>query len=288
MIAGRPWLTNPLRSRCLVCMTKNISRYDRDIKPLPPNIKDKLIKLMSTQGHINDSNISQPLRSNPSQSGNIFHACRIVCFFQMRGTKVLHPDVEKLDLRDCDVSDRALQQLGCCKQLKKLNLNSWKGDRVTITSEGVKTVALSCPYLFEASLKRCCNLTDEGVLALAVNCKLLQIVNLSGCFSITDVSLHALGQNCRFLHSIDFSATKVTDDGVIALVSGGCSQKIKEIHMGRCVNLTDEAVEAVLTCCPQVYILLFHGCPLVTDRSREALELLVGPNKIKQVTWTVY
>ncbi|XP_078529907.1 protein AMN1 homolog isoform X6 [Lissotriton helveticus] len=260
MIAGRPWLTNPLRSRCLVCMTKNISRYDRDIKPLPPNIKDKLIKLMSTQGHINDSNISQ----------------------------VLHPDVEKLDLRDCDVSDRALQQLGCCKQLKKLNLNSWKGDRVTITSEGVKTVALSCPYLFEASLKRCCNLTDEGVLALAVNCKLLQIVNLSGCFSITDVSLHALGQNCRFLHSIDFSATKVTDDGVIALVSGGCSQKIKEIHMGRCVNLTDEAVEAVLTCCPQVYILLFHGCPLVTDRSREALELLVGPNKIKQVTWTVY
>lgn len=34
--------------------------------------------------------------------------------------------------------------------------------------------------------------------------------------------------------------------------------------MGHCVNLTDEAVEAVLTCCPQICILLFHGCPLIT------------------------
>ncbi|XP_069484659.1 protein AMN1 homolog isoform X2 [Ambystoma mexicanum] len=229
---------------CLTCMTKNISRYVTDIKPLPPNIKDKLIKLMSLQGHITDSNISE----------------------------VLHPALEKLDLRDCDVSDSALQQLGGCKQLKKLNLNSWKGDRISITSEGVKTVALSCPHLFEASLKRCSSLTDEGVLALALNCKLLQIINLSGCFSITDVSLHALGQHCKFLHSIDFSATRVTDDGVIALVSGGCSQNIKEIHMGRCVNLTDDAVEAVLTCCPQVYILLFHGCPLITDLHRTTLQ----------------
>uniref|UniRef100_A0A8D0HD35 Uncharacterized protein n=2 Tax=Lepidosauria TaxID=8504 RepID=A0A8D0HD35_SPHPU len=34
--------------------------------------------------------------------------------------------------------------------------------------------------------------------------------------------------------------------------------------MERCVNLTDVAVEAVLTCCPMIYILLFHGCPLIT------------------------
>lgn len=34
--------------------------------------------------------------------------------------------------------------------------------------------------------------------------------------------------------------------------------------MERCVNLTDTAVEAVLTYCPMIHILLFHGCPLVT------------------------
>ncbi|XP_014377342.1 protein AMN1 homolog isoform X1 [Alligator sinensis] len=245
---------------CLQSLTKNISRYAADIKPLPPNIKDKLIKLMSIQGQITDSNIGE----------------------------VLHPAVEALDLRDCDISDNALLKLYICKHLKKINLNSCKENRLGITSEGVAALAWSCPYLREASFKRCCNLSNSGVLALALNCQHLQIANLGSCSGITDASLHALGQNCKFLHSVDFSSTQVTDDGVIALVSGVCSENLKEIHMERCVNLTDIAVEAVLTCCPKIYILLFHGCPLMTDRSREALEQLVGPNKIKQVTWTVY
>ncbi|XP_053321273.1 protein AMN1 homolog [Spea bombifrons] len=252
---------DPLLDLCLLCMTRDISRYESDVGPLPPNLKDKIIKLLSLQGHITDSNISQ----------------------------VLHPSVRKLDLRDCDVSDSALRVISRCKQLKKINLGSCKGEeRTSITSEGIQTLAVSCSDLLEVSLKRCCNLSDAGVLALALNCPLLQIVNLGGCSAITDQSLRALGRHCARLHSVDFSATRVTDDGVLALVSGRCSQTLKEIHMDRCVMLTDEAVEAVLTCCPHVYILLFHGCPLVTDRSREALEQLVGPNQIKQVTWTVY
>ncbi|XP_065498863.1 protein AMN1 homolog [Caloenas nicobarica] len=245
---------------CLQCLTKNLSRYAADIKSLPPNIKDKLIKLMSSQGQITDSNISE----------------------------VLHPAVESLDLRDCDISDNALLQLYNCKQLKKINLNSCKENRLGITSEGVIALALSCPYLREASFKRCCDITDSGVLALALNCQFLQIVNLGSCSGIMDASLQALGQNCKFLHSVDFSSTQVTDDGVTALVSGKCSKNLKEIHMERCVNLTDVAVEAVLTCCPKIHIFLFHGCPLVTDRSRDVLEQLIISNKIKQVSWTVY
>ncbi|XP_053929411.1 protein AMN1 homolog isoform X2 [Cuculus canorus] len=245
---------------CLRCLTKNLSRYAADMKSLPPNIKDKLIKLMSMQGQITDSNISE----------------------------VLHPAVEFLDLRDCDISDKALLQLCNCKQLKKINLNSWKEKRLGITSEGVIALALSCPYLREASFKRCCGITDSGVLALALNCQFLQIVNLGSCSGIMDASLQALGENCKFLHSVDFSSTLVTDDGVVALVSGTCSKNLKEIHMECCVSLTDVAVEAVLTCCPKIHILLFHGCPLMTDRSRDALEQLVLSNKMKQVTWTVY
>ncbi|XP_020831450.1 protein AMN1 homolog isoform X3 [Phascolarctos cinereus] len=203
---------------CLWCLMKNISRYVTDIKLLPPNIKDKMIKIMSFQGRITDSNISE----------------------------ILHPEVDSLDLRSCDISDTALLQLCNCRKLKKLNLNSSKENRISVTSEGIKAVASACSFLSEASLKRCSNLTDEGVLALALNCRLLKIVDLGGCSGITDVSLQALGENCPFLQSIDFSATQ-------------------EIHMGHCVNLTDGAVEAVLTCCPQIHILLFHECPLITD-----------------------
>lgn len=45
--------------RCLRCLIINISRYISDIKYLPPNIKDRLIKIMSTRGRITDSNINE-------------------------------------------------------------------------------------------------------------------------------------------------------------------------------------------------------------------------------------
>lgn len=41
--------------------------------------------------------------------------------------------------------------------------------------------------------------------------------------------------------------------------------------MERCVNLTDVAVEAVLTCCPKIHIVLFHGCPLITGGSSHTI-----------------
>ncbi|OWK03757.1 AMN1, partial [Cervus elaphus hippelaphus] len=126
---------------------------------------------------------------------------------------ILHPEVQTLDLRSCDISDTALLHLCNCRKLKKLNLNSSKENRISITSK--------------ASLKRCCNLTDEGVLALALNCRLLKIIDLGGCLGITDVSLQALGENCAFLQCVDFSATQVSDHGVVALVSGPCAKKLE-------------------------------------------------------------
>lgn len=95
------------------------------------------------------------------------------------------------------------------------------GDYVTVTDylfifnysvslTGVIALALSCPYLREASFKRCCNISDSGVLALALNCQFLQILNLGSCSGIMDASLQALGENCKFLHSVDFSSTQVT------------------------------------------------------------------------------
>lgn len=251
---------DPLLDRCLVCLIKNLSRYEADLEPLPPHLKDKLIKLLTVQGLLTDANIG----------------------------RVLHPSVKKLDLRDCDVSDDALRLISICRQLKKINLNSSKGEeRPSVTSEGITAIAQSCPYLNEVTLKKCCNLTDAGVLALSQHCPLLQVVNLSGCLGVGDASLEALGQNCPLLHSVDLSATKVTDDGIIALVTGKCSKNLKEIHIVRCRHVTDEAVEAILTCCTNIHILLFHGCPRITERSAVALEQLLGSKKLKQVTWTV-
>ncbi|KAE8613224.1 hypothetical protein XENTR_v10007629 [Xenopus tropicalis] len=246
---------------CVLSLAKSLSHYDSQIDPLPPHIKDKLIKLLSVHGLITDSNISQ----------------------------VLHPWVLKLDLRECDISDLSLRLLSRCRQLKEINVNAHKGEeRPLVTSEGLSALAQSCPSLHVISMKRCSNVTDHGVLSVALNCRLLQVINLGGCSGIGDGSLRALGQNCSFLQSVDFSATKVTDDGVRALVSGRCAQTLKEVLMSRCVFLTDRAVEHIVLSCPHINIFLFHGCPLVTGWSREILDHMAGSNKLKQVTWTIY
>ncbi|XP_049639803.1 protein AMN1 homolog [Suncus etruscus] len=251
---------SPLLDICLWYFAKNISRYITEVRPLPPNIKDRLLKIMSLEGQITDCNISE----------------------------ILHPEAQTLNIEGCDISDTALQHVCNCRKLRTLNLSSFEKKKNTITSEGIKAVASSCSYLQEVSLKRCSNVTDEGVLAFARHCRLLRIIKLSGCWGLTNAALQALGENCPLLQCIDFSFTQVSDDGVMALVSGPCAQKLEEINMGYCVNLTDKAVEAVLTCCPQIQILLFLECPLMTDRSREILEQSLGPNKLKQVMWTIY
>ncbi|XP_043944058.1 protein AMN1 homolog isoform X2 [Protopterus annectens] len=245
---------------CLIFLSKNISECLHEVKIIPSEVKDKLIKIMIWNGTLNDQNISQ----------------------------VIHSRLQMLNLQNCNISDEALRQLGNCKQLKMINVGFRSGERVSITSAGIISIASSCPSLKEVYLERCSNVLDEGILAIARNCKHLQILNIGRCSNITDSALYALGQNSCFLQSVKFSATKVTDDGVTALVSGVCSQSLKEVYMDRCVNLTDGSVEAVLNCCPKLHIFIFHECPLITERSREALYPFLRSNQIKQLTWTVY
>lgn len=88
-------------------------------------------------------------------------------------------------------------------------VKEWVTLSSVVSLAGVIALALSCPYLREASFKRCCDITDSGVLALALNCQFLQIVNLGSCSGIMDASLQALGEHCKFLHSVDFSSTQV-------------------------------------------------------------------------------
>ncbi|XP_046715432.1 protein AMN1 homolog isoform X2 [Silurus meridionalis] len=237
------------------CVAQYADRYIECIRTLPCGVKDKLLRIMTTKGTLTDSNISQ----------------------------LLHAGVHTLSLQNCMVSDSALRQINC-QHLKTIILIGC----VHITSEGLNALASHCVGLQVVDLTGCAAVTDSGVRALAQSCKRLEVISLSECPAISDVALIELGANCRCLYSIDFAGTEVTDDGVIGLVTGVCCQSLKELQMVRCHNLTDKAVAAVLSNCANIRIFHFHGCPLITDKSREALHNFIGPKKIKQISWTVY
>lgn len=238
-----------------VCVAQYADLYIECIRTLPFSVKDKLLRIMTTKGTLTDSNISQ----------------------------LLHAGIRTLGLQNCKVSDSALRQIHC-QQLKTIILIGC----AHITSEGLNALASQCMGLQVVDLTGCAAVTDSGVRALARSCKWLEVISLSECTAISDVALIELGANCRCLYSIDFGGTEVTDKGVIGLASGVCCQSLKELQMVRCRNLTDQAVAAVLSNCVNIRIFLFHGCPLITDKSREALHNLIGPKKIQQVSWSVY
>ena len=41
---------------------------------------------------------------------------------------------------------------------------------------------------------------------------------------------------------------------------------MQELHLNSCLELTDEAVEAVVQFCPNISIFLFPGCPKLTGK----------------------
>ncbi|KTF92091.1 hypothetical protein cypCar_00019860 [Cyprinus carpio] len=242
-----------LMSLCAFSVAQRAEEYE--IQMLPAAVKDRLLRIMMSYGTVTDSNISQ----------------------------LVHNGTHTLDLQNCKVSDSALQQIYCL-QLRTILLRGC----ADITSEGVEVLASRCPYLQVVDLTGCTAVTDSGIQALARHCKGLEVISLRGCTALSDKALLELGENCRMLHSIYFSGTEVTDQAVIGLANGVCSHSLKELQMIRCRNLTDVAVTAVLANCANIRIFNFHGCPLITDRSREALQNFTGPNKIQQVSWTVY
>ncbi|PNI28671.1 LOW QUALITY PROTEIN: AMN1 isoform 9, partial [Pan troglodytes] len=85
---------------------KNISRYLTDIKPLPPNIKDRLIKIMSMQGRITDSNISEGHAPLPrlEYSGAISAHCNLRCLDLETGFHHVAAGLELLSSSDPSAS----------------------------------------------------------------------------------------------------------------------------------------------------------------------------------------
>ena len=73
----------------------------------------------------------------------------------------------------------------------------------------------------------------------------------------------------------------------VCWVNQGMFVCLQELKISHCINVTDEGVLVIASHCPKLTVLVLHGCPQLTERSRE----LIGSgklSKLKQITWTVY
>ncbi|XP_076362661.1 protein AMN1 homolog isoform X1 [Tachypleus tridentatus] len=255
--------SQPLLHSCILVVIDNMNKCGtwELIKDFPSHIKYKILDLCARRGLISDENIQMFLFKN----------------------------LQVLNLSQCDaVGDEGLTNVKVCGSLKMLNLNAEKFSRHQITSKGLSEVFKSCTHLHSVEIRGCVSVTDEAIEHLAKYCSKLSILNIRDCTGLTDKSLKALGNHSSFLKSINFSWTEMTDEGVLCLAFGLCSNTLKEIIMEKCLRLTDVAVEGVIVHCPSVVIFAFHGCPEIGSHSGEIVqEVLQQKSRIKQLSWTV-
>eukprot|EP00112_Aurelia_sp_Birch-Aquarium-sp1_P020369 Seg523.10 transcript_id=Seg523.10/GoldUCD/mRNA.D3Y31 product="Protein AMN1-like" protein_id=Seg523.10/GoldUCD/D3Y31 len=246
-----------LRIIALRKVVESIDMHVENISWQPHELKDNILYLLSKRGRITDDNIG----------------------------KILHRDVIELDLSESEVTDRGLGDIYLCKELRKLDLNAGKGNRMQVTAEGIGKIVEHCKLLQIVLLRRCELIEDTAVSLLATSCPNLTQLCLDGCKGVTDEATECLGKYSSKLKYLDISRTQVTDKGLSYLADGCCSDVLFELHVGYCKDVSDNGIDMLLNYCPNLQILMFDGCPLVTDRSRENIGLL--GRRMKQLSWTV-
>ena len=170
----------PLYQKCIRCVASRIFLYENELNLLPPNIKERLLKILCQRGKINNKLLSS-LVNNRTKS---------------------------LSLSTCPIDDDGIKSLSSCESLRRLDLNSDpKGYAHQVTTIGIQAVGATCKYLQHVGLRRCLDVDDDAIVSIANGCPLLRRINICGLVLISDVALDALGKRSSHLESIDFSNT---------------------------------------------------------------------------------
>eukprot|EP01102_Stenamoeba_stenopodia_P010343 TRINITY_DN3105_c0_g1_i2.p1 TRINITY_DN3105_c0_g1~~TRINITY_DN3105_c0_g1_i2.p1 ORF type:complete len:656 (+),score=100.87 TRINITY_DN3105_c0_g1_i2:255-2222(+) len=134
--------------------------------------------------------------------------------------------------------------------------------------------------LKKLSLAKCSKVTITGLKFVTSIAKDLQVLDVTGIKDLTDEWLEEVSTNCPCLHSLYlFSCNKITDRGV-KLICRNVHHRLQALDIGRCIKLTDQSLECLSICCPNIVALGLAEC-CITDLGISSLTL--GCTKIETI-----
>jgi len=201
---------------------------------------------------------------------------------------LLHPAVRDIDLQDQRPTDDLLRVLSQVKTFKRINLNQGSTP-ASLSTAALVELLTGQRYLQSFFIRGLSNVTVEVFATLSSCCPNLLHLDVSRCPDISDEHLNTI-RGCRRLESLSLAATNVSDLALHHVASGESRDRLKELRIDRCRNITDDGIGVLLDGLSKLEILIFHGCPQVTSRSRIILEeyLSTPQRNVRQLTWTVY
>lgn len=173
------------------------------------------------------------------------------------------PALRELHLSHCrNVSRRSVRILAVrCPRLEVLDINCISGVRDSL----LQVLGMNCPFLRVLNVANAKNITDEGLMFIAKGCERLEVLDLSWCQHITDWAIVKIARAMPQLKEIGLSETKVTDQGVLELVTK-CSN-LRALHLARCPDITDQgAFNIIKHCRLRLSSLNLASCQNVSDQ----------------------
>lgn len=197
---------------------------------------------------------------------------------------LLNTYTEEADLTSFSLEDNLLHVMSKCINLRCLHLAGNEENK--LSSKGVESLLENLPLLHTIILTNLDQITDDILKHLAEQCVLLMAVDLTGCKKITDQGLGFLAKLTSLTY-VKLSNTKVSDQGIVNLVQGPSSSRIKELRLDGCANVTDLGLRAIGKYCKNIEVLIFNNCNKNAGGMSLSFDGAVFKS-LKQLTWTIF
>ncbi|XP_074534232.1 F-box and leucine-rich repeat protein 13 [Halichoeres trimaculatus] len=136
-----------------------------------------------------------------------------------------------------------------------------------ITFKAVAEVAKLKTFCIEGNNQ----ITDDSIKVLCSSSSGLQRIHAANCPRLTDASFKSVA-DLKNLQHLDVSLCHwVSDDGIRCLAGGSSANKLRELNVSHCRNITDVSIRRIAQRLCKLYHLNVSHCERLTDRSLEWL-----------------
>lgn len=151
-----------------------------------------------------------------------------------------------------------------------------------MTDEAVSAFAINCPYILEIDLHQCRLVTNQPVTELLSHGQALRELRLANCELISDDAFLSLPNDRVYEHLriLDLSScVQLTDNAIDRIIS--VAPRLRNLVLAKCRNITDNAVLSIAKLGKNLHYVHLGHCSQITD---EAVKVLVQScNRIRYI-----
>lgn len=154
-----------------------------------------------------------------------------------------------------------------CKRLQGLNVSGC----TRISDEGMAVLAQSCRYIKRLKLNDCRQLGDKAIQAFADNCPNLLEIDLMQCRQVGNAAITSVLSKALSLRELRLVFCELIDDGAFLSLPETRFEHLRILDLTSCSQLTDRAVEKIISVAPRVRNLVLSKCRNITDAAVYAI-----------------